>query len=123
MEKTEKIVWGWETQLDLHDCNVEMIDDEAAVQRYARELVVLIDMVPYGEPMTPRFGFACPATAGLSLTQLLETSLLSAHFSPSTQCAFINIFSCKIYNPETVRDFSIKFFGAKDCTLHFLERY
>jgi len=47
------------------------------------------------------------------MTQLIETSLLSAHFANDTNAAYIDIFSCKEYAPSVASAFCKKFFGAK----------
>ena len=50
------LTFGWELVLDLYDCNSDTISDEDAIKRFARELCEVIDMKPYGEPLTPYFG-------------------------------------------------------------------
>jgi len=48
--------------------------------------------------------------AWFSMTQLIETSLISGHFANKTNVAYIDIFSCKYYNPSIVANFTIDFF-------------
>ena len=115
--------YGWETQIDLYDCDLETIQSEEKLIDFAYQLVALIDMKIYGIPVAPYFGTNCEKTAGRSLFTFLETSNLCMHLSDSRKSAYLTLFSCKIYDPEIVRDFSMKFFGAKDCVLHFLERF
>jgi S-adenosylmethionine decarboxylase len=52
--------------------------------------------------------------AGLSMTQLIETSLISGHFANLTNTSYIDIFSCKLYNPYEAAEFSKAFFKAED---------
>ena len=56
--------------------------------------------------------------AGFSMTQLIETSLISGHFANLTNNVYLDIFSCKYFSPKVVAEFAKKFFEAKDYKLH-----
>jgi S-adenosylmethionine decarboxylase len=45
------------------------------------------------------------------------TSCISGHFANATNAAYIDVFSCKDYNPEVVKEFTMKYFGGKDANL------
>ena len=47
------------------------------------------------------------------MTQLIETSLISGHFANDSNRAYLDIFSCKPYNPKIVEEFSKDFVGAR----------
>ncbi|MBN2418482.1 MAG: hypothetical protein JXL81_03790, partial [Deltaproteobacteria bacterium] len=51
-----ELTFGWELVLDLYNCNIRTISDEAAIKNFAGKLCEVIDMKPYGEPLTPYFG-------------------------------------------------------------------
>ena len=40
------------------------------------------------------------------MVQLIETSLISGHFANDTNSAYLDIFSCKGYDPAVVEEFS-----------------
>jgi hypothetical protein len=61
--------------------------------------------------------------AGYSMVQLIETSLISGHFANDTNSAYLDIFSCKGYDPAVVEEFSKAFFGARRSRHHALLRY
>lgn len=105
--------WGLSTAVDLIGCNPETIRDPEAIGRYIRELVQVIDMVPYGPCIVERFGH--DDKEGYSAVQLIETSCITAHFAEDTNKAYIDIFSCKEYDPEVAALFSMEFFEAIDC--------
>jgi hypothetical protein len=44
------------------------------------------------------------------MTQLIETSLVSGHFANDTNAAYMDIFSCKNYDPLVMANFTLKFF-------------
>ncbi len=127
IEKDESILpavvtFGWELVMDLHGCRYEMISNGEEIQRFARELCEVIEMKAYGEPLTPYFGENQEHTKGYSLLQFIETSSIVGHFSENTGSAYINIFSCKRYNPERAEKFTKEFFGAERVHSRFISR-
>jgi S-adenosylmethionine/arginine decarboxylase-like enzyme len=116
------ISFGWELILDLYECDRESISSEVSIKRYAWEICDVIDMKPYGEPMTPYFGEKHEHTKGYSLLQFIETSSITGHFSEKTGAAYINIFSCKKYDFEKAEKFTKDFFGAKRINSRFIVR-
>jgi S-adenosylmethionine/arginine decarboxylase-like enzyme len=114
--------FGWELILDLYECDQASISTEGFIKRYAREICDVIDMKPYGEPMTPYFGEKQEYTKGYSLLQFIETSSITGHFSEKTGAAYINIFSCKKYDVEKAEQFTKDFFGAKRISSRFIIR-
>jgi len=59
-------------------------------------------MVPYGEPQIVRFGSG--NKAGYTLVQLIETSNITAHFCEETNDMYLDVFSCKPFNPTDVEE-------------------
>ncbi len=114
-------VWGLLTSLDLHHCNGEMIRDAQAIKEYVNQLCELIEMKKFGETLVVNFG-EDERVAGFSMTQLIETSLISGHFANLTNSAYIDIFSCKYYDPQIAADFTQKYFQAKDVNIHYILR-
>ena len=104
--------FGMEVVLDLYDCNPETIRSKERLQEYARELCQVIEMTPYGAPFAERFGLNEAKTAGYSIVQLIETSSITGHFSEERNSAYINIFSCKEFDPKQAAEFSKDFFEA-----------
>ena len=103
--------WGLCTAVDLHDCNPAHIRDANYIKRYVVELCELIGMKRYGECQVVNFGEG--RVAGYSMVQLISTSLISGHFAKETNHAYLDIFSCKGYDPTVVESFSKEFFGAR----------
>ncbi|MDY6879988.1 MAG: S-adenosylmethionine decarboxylase [Desulfatiglans sp.] len=119
---TEPPLFGWELIMDLYECAHESIATEEIIQRYAKEICSVIDMEPYGDPLTPYFGEKQEHTKGFSLIQFIETSSITGHFSENTGAAYINIFSCKQYDFEKAEKFTKAFFGAKRISSRYLIR-
>jgi len=112
--------WGLLSSIDIYDCDPEKIKSKEAIVEYVSRLYQLIDMKQYGEPIVEHFGKG--QTEGFSLVQLIETSLISGHFANESNRAFIDIFSCKPYDPEKAAEFSKDFFGGSSYRLNVLIR-
>ena len=112
--------FGMEVVLDLYECNLETIRSKEKLQEYTRELCQVIEMTPYGAPFAERFGLNEAKTAGYSIVQLIETSSITGHFSEEWNSAYINIFSCKEFDPKQAAEFSKNFLEADrvESTLH-----
>jgi len=110
---TEKLkTWGIASAIDIHDCDPAKIRDAEVIKQFVVELCDLIEMKRFGECTVVNFG-EDDRVAGFSMVQLIETSCISAHFANQTNRAYLDVFSCKWYEPEIVRHFSQKYFGGK----------
>ena len=113
--------WGLLTSLDLYDCHPDAIRDAEKIKRYVVELCTLIEMKRFGECQVIHFGEE-ERVAGDSMIQLIETSLISGHFANLTNSAYIDIFSCKAYDPDKAAEFTREFFEAKFVEVHVTKR-
>ena len=102
--------WGLSASIDLQNCDPDTIRSRKKIQAYVVALCELIGMKRYGDCQIVHFGEG--RVAGYSMIQLIETSLISAHFANDTNRAYLDIFSCKGYDPAVVEAFSREFFGA-----------
>lgn len=113
--------WGIATAVDLHNCDPDLIRSADAIKQFVMELTDLIEVKRFGECVVVHFG-ENPEVAGYSMTQLIETSLVSGHFVNKTNAVYLDVFSCKYYNPEVVADFAEKYFKASDKKVNVLLR-
>lgn len=111
--------WGLLTSVDLYECNPKTIRNAAAIKRYVDELCELIEMKQFGETQIVNFG-EDEKVAGYSMVQLIETSLISGHFANKNNSAYIDIFSCKYYEPSVAVEFTKKFFESKEVKMHYI---
>jgi len=105
--------YGKELILDLFECDPKIIRSKKKILEYSNKICNLIKMKKYGKPICERFGFGKDFTAGFSLVQLIESSLVSGHFSELWNKVYINIFSCKNFDDKKAAAFTEKFFKAK----------
>ncbi len=120
-EYEEKQAWGILTSLDIHNCDPKIIRDAKSIKKFVIELCKLIDMKRFGEPIIIDFGLDERVT-GFSMTQLIETSLISAHFANQTNNVYLDIFSCKYYDPVTAAEFAKNYFKGDDYNINVVVR-
>jgi hypothetical protein len=87
---------------------------------FAKHLVRKIDMVPYGEPQVKLFGSG--NKAGYTLVQLIETSNITAHFVEETNDMYLDVFSCKPFQPVDVEQVVNLYFGPIEKNRSFFIR-
>ena len=105
--------WGLLTSVDLHECDPALIRDADHIRKFVVELCDLIDMKRFGECEVVNFG-EDERVAGFSMKQFIETSMISGHFANASNAAYIDIFSCKFYEPGDVAGFAARLFGARE---------
>lgn len=113
--------WGISAAIDLHDCDPDIIRDAESIRKYVYELCDLIEVKRFGKCEVVHFGER-DEIAGFSMTQLIETSLISGHFVNQTNNVFLDVFSCKFFDPEVVAEKSKAYFKAKEVSLKYLIR-
>lgn len=119
--------YGIELILDLHDCDESKFTRDS-ITEYFERLCVLIDMqrealhfwddegVPEEDKQTS------PHTQGTSAVQFILTSSIVIHTLDQLRAVYINIFSCKEYDPIVAEKFSVEWFGATECSARVLDR-
>lgn len=110
-------VWGIASSIDIYECDPALIRSVDHIRRFVKELCDLIEMKRFGETQVVHFG-EDERVAGFSMVQLIETSLISAHFANLTNATYLDVFSCKPYDPEVVRQFACDYFGGQRATLN-----
>jgi len=115
--KIEANVWGIASAIDIYNCDPDKIRDAEVIRRFVVKLCELIEMKRFGDTLVVHFG-EDERVAGYSMVQLIETSLISAHFANLTNATYLDVFSCKPYDPETVQAFAQAYFGGTHSNLN-----
>ncbi len=113
----DRKVWGIASSIDIYDCDPDKIRCADTIRQFVIDLCALIDMKRFGETQVVHFG-EDERVAGFSMVQLIETSLISAHFANLSNATYLDVFSCKPYDPEVVRTFSQAYFGGTESILN-----
>ena len=114
--------WGYHLILDCQGCSIAKIRDRENLKCFIKTLVRAIDMKAYGEPLLEHFATHDPSKGGYSLVQLIETSSMTGHFVDESGDAYLDIFSCKPFSTETVKEVVYAFFQPQSIKMHFLTR-
>ena len=121
------MAYGKELILDLHECDPSTFN-RASLTMFFRELCELIDMEPellcfwddVGLPLEE-----CqtqPHTKGTTAVQFILTSNITVHTLDILKKVFVNVFTCKDFEPQAAIDFTAKWFRGKVAASHVVER-
>ncbi len=113
-QAVEQSAWGIATSIDIYNCNPETIRNADKIREFVHRLCELVDMKRFGETQVVHFG-EDPRVSGFSMVQLIETSLISAHFANQSNTVYLDVFSCKPYEPAIVTEFAEEFFEGSHC--------
>jgi S-adenosylmethionine/arginine decarboxylase-like enzyme len=91
------------------------------IERFSKTLVDRIDMVPYGKPQIVMFGSG--NKKGYTLVQLIETSNITGHFVEETNDLYLDVFSCKKFDINTVDAIVRMYFVPEHIKKTYLERH
>ncbi len=86
------------------------VRDGDVIREFCEDLVSSIGMVAYGEPTLEHFATHLPEAAGYSLVQLIETSAVTGHFCDTSGDIYLDIFSCKDFDPEVAIEVVRRYF-------------
>ena len=130
--------WGWSAHFDVHNCkhvctqvvfNDKEVRDGAYVGMFGAKSVLLsfldmlikrIKMKAYGRPMVHYFG--SDRAKGWSVMQLIETSSISIHTTDDTHDLYIDVFSCKEFEPDDIIDFIHEFWSPDKIKYECIQR-
>lgn len=113
--------WGISSSIDLYECDLALMQNADAIREFVRTLCERIKMRRYGETQVVFFGDD-PRVTGFSMTQLIETSLISAHFADASCAIYLDVFSCALYEPEDAAKFAMEYFKAGRYNLNVIYR-
>ncbi len=97
--------------MDLKGCNLDGLGKDM-LTRFMVELCDLIKMTRHGDPIFWEDESNIPHLHGTSAVQLIETSNIICHPLPLMKAVYLNVFSCKEFDPQVALDFCMKFWGA-----------
>ena len=113
--------WGFHCMLDMHGCNANMLD-RAKVIDFSKDLVKRIGMEPIGEPWVEPTAMHLPDKAGFTLTQIIQTSSIVAHFVDEPRDIYLDVFSCKKFDIYIVEQCADYWFAPTKTRVNFITR-
>ncbi len=119
--ENETEYWGVSSCIDLYECDLALMQNADAIREFVKTLCDRIKMRRYGETQVVFFGDE-PRVQGYSMTQLIETSLISAHFANASRAIYLDVFSCAPYDSEDAAKFAAEYFKAARYQLNVVHR-
>ncbi len=116
MEKS----WGISLAINLSGCDHDRLIDAKLLEQFVAELIRVIEMEAHGPCHIDRFGEG--SLTGYSAIQFIKTSSISVHLDEVDNRAFIDIFSCKVFDSDKASQFSQDFFKAEQIKAVVLDR-
>lgn len=114
--------WGYHYHYDVTGCDSDAMKSKETVTRFIKDLVKRIDMVPIGEPYVEYIAMDQEDKAGITAVQVIVTSTITAHFIDSTGDLYLDVFSCKPYDVNTVKEIVKEYFNPTKCVELFMTR-
>jgi S-adenosylmethionine/arginine decarboxylase-like enzyme len=112
--------WGYHLIINAGLCDPVALRSKETIAKFAKTLVKKIDMVAFGPPRIVRFGEG--NKRGTTLVQLIETSCIVAHAVEQTNDIYLDVFSCKYFDPKIAEDVFREFFKPTTVEKIFMNR-
>lgn len=109
--------YGWELTLDIHDCD-PLVFNRISLTLFFNTLCEKIGMkaedLHFWDYIDDPEGYKRAAShlKGTSAVQFIQTSNITIHTLDELRCVYLNIFSCKIFDPEVVKIMCQDWFGT-----------
>jgi S-adenosylmethionine/arginine decarboxylase-like enzyme len=111
--------WGMLAAIDLHGCERRRLEDPGSIRAFVPAVIEAIGMRAHGPLHIERFGAG--ELEGWSAMQFIETSSITIHLDEVSERAFVDVFSCRQFDPETAAAIATSHFGGRS-TLRVLQR-
>jgi S-adenosylmethionine/arginine decarboxylase-like enzyme len=113
------VPWGMLAAIDLHGCERPRLEDPDAIRTFVPRLVDAIGMRARGPLHLERFGDG--ELEGWSAMQFIETSSITLHADEFACRLFVDVFSCRRFDPDLAAAIAVAHFGGRP-SLHVLQR-
>lgn len=114
--------WGYHLILDCSGCN-ENISDPKIIKEVLQDLLKRTKMKAVGKPIIKFLKPGDPHLQGYSCLQLIETSSITMHLNDAPESsAYIDVFTCKDFDPQVAVDVIEEYFKPKKIKRKFLRR-
>lgn len=127
IDSSEKPPYGLELILDLHGCDISTFNRQS-LDVFFTQLCDLIEMEKCEVHFWDDIGVPIedqqiePHAKGTSAVCFILTSTIVVHTLDLLQSVYVNIFSCKTFDPGKAEKFTQEFFSATSCQSTALER-
>ena len=102
--------WGTLAAIDLHEADRARLADPESIRRFVPAVIDAIGMRAHGPLMIDRFGD--DALEGWSALQFIETSSITVHADEVFGRCFVDVFSCRPFDPGLAAAIAVEHFGG-----------
>ena len=113
------VPWGMLAAIDLHGCDQRRLEEPGSIRRFVPTLIEAVGMRAHGPLMLDRFGD--DELEGWSAMQFIETSSITIHADEVFGRCFVDVFSCRPFDPDEAAAIAVAHFGGTP-TVTVLER-
>ncbi len=120
-------MYGLEIVIDLYGCDTTRFNRKD-IKAYFLQACKLLGVSPEDYYFWDDFRIpkekrqTNPKTKGVTAIQFILTSNITIHTLDLLKTVFVNIFSCKDYNPQLLEEFTVRFFGSSKHRTTLIER-
>ena len=105
------VPWGMLAAIDLHGCDRARLADPDTIRRFVPAVIEAIGMRAHGPLAIERFGDA--ELEGWSAMQFIETSSITVHADEVYRRCFVDVFSCRRFDPDRAAAIAARHFGGE----------
>ena len=110
-------VYGLHSSVDIYNCDPAIIHDAVMIKLYLIQLCELLELHHSDDSHSIKFN-SDNKTEGYSIVKHIETSVITGRFANLKNTAYIDIFSCKYFDPEVAAHFTVSYFNGSDYSLN-----
>ena len=103
--------WGMLAAIDLHDSDRARLADPDVIRAFVPAVIDAIGMRARGPLRIDRFGDG--ELEGWSAMQFIETSSITIHADEVFGRCFVDVFSCRSFDPELAAAIAVAHFGGR----------
>jgi len=97
--------------IDLHGCQRRRLEDPDSIRAFVPSVIEAIGMRAHGPLRLERFGNG--ELEGWSAMQFIETSSITIHADEFSGRCYVDVFSCKAFDPELAATIAEQHFGGR----------
>jgi S-adenosylmethionine/arginine decarboxylase-like enzyme len=102
--------WGMLAAIDLHGCERPALADAETIRTFVAAVIDAIGMRAHGPLHLERFGDG--ELEGWSAMQFIETSSITLHADEVAGRCFVDVFSCRPFDPDVAAGIAAGHFGG-----------
>ena len=117
-----KKFWGYHLMLDCSNCKREKITDIKNIEAFITAVITAAKMKKLGTLKVEKLQSGDRNLFGYSVAQIIHTSSITCHFTDLSGDSYIDIFSCKKFDPTIISAIIQTYFEPDNINKHFIIR-